>query len=98
MEADMMKALVTALGLVAAVPAAASETRIVTYDDLNLANPAGMARLEKRINSAARSACGASQSRTGPGEFVASRLCVEKAKSDARAQVAEIEKDMARGG
>jgi UrcA family protein len=43
--------------LVAATPAAASQ-KIVSYADLDLTNPEGIAKLDRRIQSAVRDVCG----------------------------------------
>ena len=101
----MLKTLIGALALTAALPAAATtdagqqESVIVRYDDLNLANPTGMERLERRINAAARQVCGVgSASRTRPGEFAQGRACMAAAKAKAAKQVAALEIAPARGG
>lgn len=101
----MLKTLIGALVLTAALPAAAASddvqhtSVIVRYDDLNLANPAGMERLERRINAAAREVCGIrSSSRSRPGEFADGRACMAAAKAKAAKQVAALEIAPARGG
>lgn len=92
-------ALALTAGAFATLPAAAApDSRVVRYDDLNLASPAGVERLERRIEQAARSVCGFSNSRTGPGEFAASRACLARAKARAREQMAAIDTDQTLGG
>ena len=96
----MMKTLIAALALTATLPALAGESRVVRYDDLNLASPAGMERLERRIDRAARSICGLG----GTARFVGVRAleaaddCLAKAKAGAARQVAAAEARQARGG
>ena len=92
-------ALTLTVGAFAALPAtAAPDSRVVRYDDLNLASPAGVERLERRIDQAARAICGFSSTRTGPGELAASRACLAKAKARAREQMASIDADQTYGG
>lgn len=99
----MLKTMIGALALAATmpavVPAAAAETRIVRYDDLNLASPAGMERLERRINAAARTVCGAHAGRiAGVSDTLETKACVAQAKARAARQVAALETRQARGG
>lgn len=102
----MLKSIVCALALAATFPALAadggslaSESRIVRYDDLNLASPAGMKRLERRIDAAARAVCGlGSAGPTAPSEFAKSRVCMTAAKAGAAKQVAALDIAQARGG
>ena len=81
-----------------AVPAAA-DTVAVKYSDLDLSTPAGQASLERRINNAAKSICGADSTIVGsriPTDDA--RQCMESAKSRVHAQVAEaISRDRGRG-
>ena len=81
-----------ALGAAAvfAVPAAA-ETVDVKYADLDLATKAGQDQLERRIDSAARSACGMDKVRTGrltPSTGV--RQCYQQTKASVHEQVAQM--------
>ena len=91
--------LAAALGAAAvfAVPAAA-ETVEVKYDDLDLSTRAGQDKLERRIESAARSACGM-EVRTGRlTPSTAQRQCLEQTKANVHEQVAEmIARDNNRG-
>jgi UrcA family protein len=71
-----------------AVPAAA-ETVGVKYADLDLSTQAGQAKLERRIDSAAREACGME---VVTGRFTpstAQRQCLEQTKASVHQQVAE---------
>ena len=81
-----------------AVPAAA-ETVEVKYDDLDLSTRAGQDKLERRIESAARSACGMSDIRTGRlTPSTAQRQCFQQTKASVHEQVAEtIARDGSRG-
>lgn len=97
----MLKTILTsALALAAALPAAAqTETRLVRYHDLNLANAAGIERLEHRINAAARAVCTVSAARhNDPGEAVKVRACMAKAKASADRQVAALDRKSMLGG
>lgn len=95
----MLKTIIGALALTATLPAVASDSRVVRYDDLNLASPAGQQRLQQRIHSAARQVCGAGF------EFQRSLImstktqrCLAEAKARAMAQLAQREAANARGG
>ena len=84
--------LAAALGAAAvfAVPAAA-ETVEVKYDDLDLSTRAGQDKLERRIESAARSACGMSDIRTGRlTPSTAQRRCYRDTKASVGEQVAQM--------
>lgn len=102
----MLKTMIGALALAATLPAVASdngalqqENRSVRYDDLNLSSAAGMERLERRIEVAARSVCGVRRaSPTRPGEFTRGRACMAAAKARAAKQVAALDIVRARGG
>ena len=95
----MFKTLIGALALAATLPAAAAETRVVRYDDLNLANAAGIERLERRINNAARDVCGAtSDYRESLVMLADTKKCIAEAKARAMAQVARLDIGAARGG
>lgn len=100
----MLKTTIGALALAATLPAAATpalhyESRVVRFDDLNLASPAGFDQLERRIDAAARAVCGA---RAGvlvsPSELALTRACMIQAKAKAAKQVATLRPDGARGG
>lgn len=96
----MMKSLIAAMALTTALPALASESRVVRYDDLNLASPAGMERLDRRIDRAARSICGLGGTAriVGLRALEAAGDCLAKAKASAARQVAAAEARQARGG
>jgi UrcA family protein len=59
-----------------------SESVVVRYDDLNLANPAGIEKLYQRIQAAARIVCGGTGTRSLQAKMDATR-CREQAVSDA---------------
>lgn len=97
----MLKTMIGALALAATLPAAAAvETRNVRYDDLNLATPAGMERLERRIDGAAREVCTDDNTRRiiGLAETAKIRACMKEAKLKAARQVAALASSQARGG
>lgn len=95
----MLKTLIGAMALAATVPAFAVESRVVRYDDLNLASPAGIERLERRINGAARLVCGARKdNRESLMLLPETRKCIADAKARAMAKVAVLEANAARGG
>ena len=54
----MFKTIACVFALAAAVPAVA-DTRVVRYDDLNLATTSSVERLETHIHNAAHQVCGA---------------------------------------
>ncbi len=83
-----------------AVPAAAGASIGVKYSDLDLSTRDGQQKLERRIDSAAREACGMDEVRTGRfTPSTAQRQCYQQAKADVGEQVAQaIARDGARGG
>jgi UrcA family protein len=93
--------LAAALGAAAvfATPAAAQGAVSVKYDDLDLSTRAGQQKLERRIDSAARSACAMDEIRTGRfTTSTAQRQCYAEAKESVHQQVAEaIARDNSRG-
>ena len=91
--------LALSTSLAASLPATAADSRLVRYDDLNLANRAGMERLERRISAAAKGVCGANSTVALPlGEAVQTKSCIAKARASAREQIAALETDTALGG
>lgn len=102
----MIKITLTAAGLglmLAATPAAASDEGLrkahVEYRDLNLATPEGLERLERRVDSAARKACGFNEERTGTRIPSPDRIqCYQKARANADRQVALAIISAQRGG
>lgn len=99
----MLKTISGALALAAAfspaLPAFASDSRVVRYDDLNLASPAGQERLQRRIDSAARDVCGGgSATRESLAVLAQTQKCIAQAKTRAQAQVARVTTNDARGG
>ena len=84
---------------VLAVPAAAEGSVGVKYSDLDLSTRAGQQKLERRIDSAAREACGMEEVRTGRfTPSTAQRQCYAQAKTSVHDQVAAaIARDNSRG-
>ena len=68
----------------------------VRYGDLNLRTEAGVTQLQRRINSAARQACGYADSRDLTASHAVAR-CREEALADAAAKV-QLAVANARGG
>lgn len=92
--------IAAALAVVAtAAPAVAAEPVAVRYSDLDLSTAAGQARLERRIDSAARAACNLDEIRTGRfTPSTAQRQCYQQTKASVHEQVAEmIARDNSRG-
>ncbi|MGX7951174.1 UrcA family protein [Tsuneonella sp. HG249] len=88
----------TALTLIAGVPAAA-EDFVVRYDDLDLASPKGQKALDKRIDAAARAYCGVGVQRTGTrvkGSNTAQ--CYQSARNAAREKMAALVEQKSKGG
>lgn len=90
----MLKSIACALALAATLPAAAAaetieRSEVVRFDDLNLASPAGVATLERRIATAARRVCAYNEPRGA--SYIAPRdltECMTNALASARQQVA----------
>lgn len=82
-----------------AAPALAETTVDVKYADLDLSTKAGQDKLERRIDSAAREACGMSEVRTGRfTPSTAQRQCYQQTKASVGEQVAQtIARDNTRG-
>lgn len=93
----MLKTMIGVLALAAALPAAA-ETRTVRYDDLNLASPIGVERLERRIANAARDVCRVADFPVSLTEKAAGEKCIAESKARAMEQVARLDLGVARGG
>lgn len=90
----MLKSIACALALAASLPATAAATdkvvrnEVVRFDDLNLTSPAGVAALERRINSVARRVCGYNEvygTRIIPKDV---SECMDSALASARKDVA----------
>lgn len=97
----MIKTLLAGMALATAIPATATpETRHVRYDDLKLSTTAGMERLERRIDGAARDICTGNSSRRilALAEAARIRTCVNEVKARAAQQVAALATRPARGG
>jgi UrcA family protein len=72
----------------ATAPAAAepvAQTKLVSYDDLNLASASGRKVLESRINRAARNVC--FNGGNDVASLIATDRCIAAAKADAKAQL-----------
>ena len=82
-----------------AASAAAGTSVAVKYSDLDLSTRAGQQKLERRIDSAAREACGMDEVRTGRlTASTAQRQCYAQTKASVHNQVAEtIARDNSRG-
>lgn len=90
MQQTITRALALAIAF-APLPAGAAESRIVRFDDLNLAAPAGTRQLARRIEAAARSVCGARESRpVSTSEFIQTRRCIADAKARAARSLAAL--------
>lgn len=86
-----------------ATPALANTSEVPTvgveYADLNLSTPEGQARLERRIETAARSVCSVHENR--PGTRIRSPeldTCLANARASGKKQMAAIVSDQRRGG
>ena len=87
---------------VSAAPLAAAETSASVagkYSDLDLSTKAGQEKLERRIDNAARSACGMDASRTGTRlPSSEARQCYEQTRANVHERVARlIARDNSRG-
>lgn len=88
-----------ALGLaLSSAPALAGSTNVV-FADLDLSTAEGQARLEKRVDRAARALCNMDEKRVGTRirhpETIA---CYKEAKAKAHAQVAALSEQSRKGG
>ena len=96
-----MKTLFTAIALASvATPAFAQEVAFtVEYRDLDLATEAGQRTLERRIDKAARKACGLDARMTGsrvdPND---ARACVSELRAKAHEQFAALAAREGKGG
>ncbi|MEO6153611.1 MAG: UrcA family protein [Croceibacterium sp.] len=82
--------MAAALGAAALTAPAAAESVGIRHADLDLATPAGVQMLDRRIDSAARELCGIGDLRTGTRlQSSASKQCYQNAKANAHKQVAE---------
>ena len=90
----MRKSIVTVLAAltasIAAAPAAATGVTVtVSYADLDLADPAGMAALEERIAAAVDTVCSKVEPRRLRG-LIAWEQCKAASLADAMEQLAEV--------
>lgn len=87
----------TALSLIAGVPAAA-EDFVVRYADLDLATPEGQKALDKRIDAEARDYCKVSAPTTGTRVKRDVSQCVNEARNAARESMASLIEKHSKGG
>lgn len=84
-------ALATGLAAPALAAPEVTTSTAVKYSDLDLATQAGQDQLERRIDSAARAACGLDSVRTDSRVASASaRRCYEQTRTNVHKQVAEL--------
>ncbi|MEN7537375.1 UrcA family protein [Aurantiacibacter flavus] len=91
----------SALALAPAVSAAEDDQRSsrVTYADLDLSTPEGMAELDRRIVNAAREVCEVNRQTTGTRmRSREARECFETAKNQLDQHFAQIKRDANLGG
>jgi UrcA family protein len=87
------------LALGTGTSAAAEDTIVVKYKDLNLASEEGQKALDKRIDSAARNFCRFNSLQTGTRNTKRAQTeCVDQARAAARAQVLALTDGAARKG
>ena len=88
---------------VTATPALAGSgdvaSKSVGYADLNLSTPEGQARLDQRIESAAKSVCRVYEIRTGTRlPSSQANACLANARASAKKQVSAVMAETQRGG
>lgn len=84
-----------------AAPASAKSVSIdIEYADLDLTSPQGQAKLERRIDAAARQICGANEQRTGTRIIIDPkvRTCIAEVKAKTAPQVAAAKRERQLGG
>jgi UrcA family protein len=84
-------AAMAAIGLVAAAQPAFAESKAVTYSDLDLSTPEGMAQLDARIDLAAKNVCGFNEDKFGsrmPSREA--RACYKEARADIAKRIAQL--------
>lgn len=82
-----------------AAQAQPGQTVAVNYGDLDLSTEKGQAKLERRINAAAREVCKTDAVRTGTRMRSNDRTkCLETARASVRAQLAELISDESQTG
>lgn len=94
-------ALATVASFSATTPAFANSTSsavTVAFNDLDLDSGAGQARLDRRIQRAARSVCEASTGHRPLPELLATARCMRDASESARTRVAAARGDNRFGG
>lgn len=91
-------AILAAVGLAATAVPASAEQIDVTYEDLDLSNPAGQKTLSSRIEKAAREVCGYTVETGTRMRAPAARECYKEAKAKANLQFAALVTAAAKGG
>lgn len=89
----ILSAALAAAALAGPVAAANSATTSasVVYSDLDLSTPAGQEALDRRIDNAARAACGMDAANTGTRlRSREARRCFDQARTNVHEQVAEL--------
>ncbi len=87
----MIKKFVCALALAATATAANAETLSIKTSDLDLSTEAGVKKLDKRIDSAARRVCKAYESNTGSRLMPAGTSeCIKRASAEAKQRFAAL--------
>lgn len=82
-------ALAASLAAITAAPVLAQPSIKIEHRDLDLATPAGQAKLDQRIENAAREVCGLNQKRTGTRTASPKDTkCFRQAKAEVKKQVA----------
>lgn len=98
LKTALFVAAAAAATLAAASPVLASEVA-VSYKDLDLTTPAGQSKLARRLDVAAREACGYDETITGTRLPARSTVeCYRQAKVRAHDTMATILGDIQRGG
>ena len=103
MQANTIKIAIAAAALALAPAVSAAETGQrttgVTYSDLDLTTPEGVAELDRRIDTAAREVCEADRQQTGTRlRSREARDCVEMAKTQLDRHFAVIKRNANLGG
>ena len=101
MKTPMMMIAAIGLALPASAMAKTEEVRsfAVEYQDLNLATPKGVARLDQRIDIAARRVCDYDRHDVGTRiRSAAKETCYRAARDNAARQFAAVVEQQAKGG
>lgn len=93
-----LAALATPLATPALAGPSTTQSTDVAFADLDLSTAEGQAKLESRIDAAARAICQVNRQQTGSRVRSAERKCYRKARASVRTQVAQLIEDQQRGG